>query len=77
MIADADSLRRQIRASADEAVAEFIESLEPDVGGTPSPPKIEVDEVASQSVEFDFIPFGEQGATTTPSGRSPFIIPVP
>src|SRR5215468_4111640 len=67
MIGDEDAYRRALRASADEDVAAFIESLDREEGRPPPPPRIEVSEVTGQPMEFDLLPFGVQGASTTPT----------
>jgi len=77
MLGDEDAYRRAIRASADEAVAEFIASLDQDQGRPPPPPKIEISEVEGKPVEFDFMPFGTQGAETLPHGQGGGLPPAP
>lgn len=71
-----NDVQRAIQAQLDEDVAEFISSLDQDVrSGVPPPPKIEITEVTSEAAELEFVPFGAQGAETTPSSVG--IIPPP
>lgn len=64
-----EDAQRQFRRQVDDDVANWISQLDSDTGsGVPPPPEIKVSEVSSQSVEFDLINFGAQGAETQPSG---------
>lgn len=63
---DIDKLRRQLNQAA---LSFLSENLEKGVGsGVPKPPTIEIEETEVEPVKLDFLGFGTQGSSTTPTG---------